>query len=347
MAVGSVLVGISLVPLIRNDNWVFRIFEYPRSQKLALNVFLISLFTAVVGIRSKGDIIFLAILGCNAAYLLYQVWPYTLLGRRQMKNKLLKGSRPDLSLLIFNVYQENKDVQSCLDAIAANRPDLILLVETDDWWKQELDKKLKQHYRFQIAEILNNTYGMVLYSRLELIDPHIRYLVEKDVPSIHTKLKLSDGRLIQMYGLHPKPPVPTENPRSTERDAEILTVAKESVKQNLPVIVAGDLNDVAWSYTTELFLKTSKLLDPRRGRGFFNTFNAHHWYLRWPLDHVFCSSHFELCELRRLPKSGSDHFPMYISLALSKNAEHTQSKESLDADAEDMEIVEEKISEVR
>src|SRR5690606_11660748 len=103
----------------------------------------------------------------------------------------------------------------------------------------------------------------------------------------------------------------------TERDAEILMVGKEVKKYKGPCIVFGDLNDVAWSHTTRLFLRTSELLDPRRGRGIFSTFNARYWLLRWPLDHYFLSAHFRLVSMKVEPPIDSDHFPISICVQLS------------------------------
>jgi endonuclease/exonuclease/phosphatase (EEP) superfamily protein YafD len=184
---------------------------------------------------------------------------------------------------------------------------------------------------------------MLLYSRLEIVHHSLRHLVEPEIPSITADIKTKDGKKFRMYCLHPKPPVPGESETSTERDAEILIIGKEAKKCKLPVIVAGDLNDVAWSYTTNLFLKVSELLDPRIGRGFYSTFHANYWLLRWPLDHVFCSSHFYLKRLKRLPSIGSDHFPIFIEVALTEREIKENVEEKKEADAEDHELAEEKI----
>jgi hypothetical protein len=90
------------------------------------------------------------------------------------------------------------------------------------------------------------------------------------------------------------------------------------------VIVAGDLNDVAWSHTSRLFRRLSRLVDPRVGRGFYNSYHAQCVWMRWPLDHVFYSPDFLLRGLRRLPAFGSDHFPLLIELAYHPRAATVQ-----------------------
>jgi endonuclease/exonuclease/phosphatase (EEP) superfamily protein YafD len=91
-------------------------------------------------------------------------------------------------------------------------------------------------------------------------------------------------------------------------------VAREVAATRTPAIVAGDLNDVAWSRTNQLFQEVSGLLDPRVGRGLYSTYNANWWLLRWPLDHIFFEPSFRVQGLRRMGHIGSDHFPVVISL---------------------------------
>lgn len=339
---GYFIVAVSVVPLIRNDNWIFRIFEYPRAQKFAINIFLLVLSVFLVDRQNTHAIVFVGLLGVNALYLFYQIFPYTILSKHQMKGQKKPLTDKHFKLLVCNVFQENRDVFRCMNCVRQNDPDIIIFVETDSWWDKQLTP-LKERYPYFVRKPLENTYGMLLYSKFELLDPQVKFLIEPDVPSIHARVKLRSGDIFSLHCLHPQPPVPGENPRSTERDAEILTVAKEAKASKLPVVVAGDMNDVAWSYTTELFLKISGLLDPRRGRGFFNTFHAKYWYLRWPLDHIFCSKHFQLQGLKRLPPMGSDHFPILVALRLAENEAASNGKEQLEADAGEVAEAEEKI----
>lgn len=318
---------------------MYRIVEFPRAQKWVLNVVLLLLYVVYVFPFEFWDGVFLGMLSINLIYLSYQIYPFLPFARKQIQT-ISADQTPSISLLIFNVYQYNDQYDKLINMVQKCAADVVLLVETDAEWKEKCLAGFGEMYAHQILEDREDTYGMLLFSRMVLKNTKLRYLIKDFIPSIATEIVLKGGRVIKLYALHPAPPVPSESRFSTERDAEILMVGKEAADDKLPVIVAGDLNDVAWSYTTDLFLKVSKLLDPRRGRGFYNTFHAKHFWARWPLDHVFCSGHFRVQKMERLPASGSDHFPIFIQLYLSP-VENNQ--EALDASAEDIELAEEKI----
>ena len=285
--------------------------------------------------------IFLAVTVCC---LLYQAWwiiPYTRAFPCEVKVATASPEAGQIRIMTANVLTPNRKAQALIDLIRQYKPDVFVTLETDAWWQERLDA-LEDDYRFSMKCPLDNLYGMHVYSRLPLEDTAIQFLVEDDIPSMHAMVVLPNGLKVRMHFLHPAPPSPTEHDESTERDAELLVVAKSVKGLETPVIVAGDLNDVAWSTTTRLFRKISGLLDPRIGRGMYNTFHAGHWFMRWPLDHLFHSQHFTLSFIRRLPHFGSDHFPVLVELTYDK-ARGAQQK-GLEADADDKALAEEKIA---
>ena len=199
---------------------------------------------------------------------------------------------------------------------------------------------LEKDYPHCVKWPLDNLFGMHLYSRLPLNEAEAKYLVEDGIPSIHCKVQLPSGRQVNCHFLHPTPPVPEYSTESTPRDAELIVVAKSVQNKAEPIIVAGDLNDVAWSTTTRLFRKISGLLDPRIGRGLFNTFHAEYPLMRWPLDHLFHSRHFSVSKIKRMPYFGSDHFALFTELVLHEQAQADQA--GIDASKEDEELAQEK-----
>jgi endonuclease/exonuclease/phosphatase (EEP) superfamily protein YafD len=236
----------------------------------------------------------------------------------------------------------NNDSRAVLELVKKTEPDLFLLLEVNDRWMKELEPL---NFPYSIKHPLENTYGIALLSRFELRDAQVNFLVEDDIPSIRAEVVLRSGERFVFYGLHPRPPAPQESLGTTERDAELIVVAKQIASSDLPTVVAGDLNDVAWSGTTRLFQKISETLDPRIGRGLYSSFHAQIPFLRFPLDHVFHTDNFRLSEIRRLPYVGSDHFPIFVNLSLEVSAPATQ--EEPVSNQQDREEADEVIEEAR
>lgn len=335
----SLLVFFTIMSLIKNDYWIFRVFDYPRLQKFVLSVVCFTLLLLNIRSHEWAFLIFVPLTGLNLIYLGWLIWPFTIFSSKQVLRITNQIQDDQLCIMISNVYQDNDDYKGCLLEVQRANPDVLLLLETNGAW-DSATAQLSEIYKYSVKVPLENTYGMLLYSKLELKDSAVHYMVEDGIPSIHTRIVLKSGRDVQLYAVHPTPPVPNENPRSTERDKELLLVADLAKACKLPVIVVGDLNDVAWSYTTELFLKMSGLLDPRRGRGFYNSFHAHYPIMRFPLDHAFVSADFKLVGMKRLKNFKSDHFPIYIHLQYEHTAQLEQ--EPLEADSDDIALAQEK-----
>ncbi len=300
---------LTLLPLWRYEGWWVRAFEFPAVQIAVITGGSLFLTLWVFGWPSGlGYGLPVVLLGCTGVQL-SRILPYTLVFPNQIQSARQLRPRDQLHVLVANVLMTNRNAGALMDLIRTRAPDLVLTLETDAWWQDQF-AEIEQDYPFSIKEPLSNLYGMHLYSRLELVDARIAYLVEDGVPSIHGDVVLRSGERVRLHCLHPAPPSPTENATSAERDGELLLVARELDASAGPVVVMGDLNDVAWSASTRLFQKVSGLLDPRIGRGLFSTFHAGYPLLRWPLDHVFCSPDFTLVRIRRLGQIGSDHFPI-------------------------------------
>ena len=313
----------TLVPFIRSDAWWVRIFDFPRIQIAAISTLILAGDLAFRKDTSLSGHIIHVVLTLCILYQAYKIRPYTVFARKQVERAKQPRNESTVSLLLANVKMDNRNSILLRQIITEADPDVILIVEADEWWQNEL-RRFATIYHFTVQQPQDNTYGMLLYSRLELVGPEVRFLIEDDVPSIRAAVKLRAGIEIELHCLHPKPPVPQENAQSTERDAELMVVGKETKRKELPVVVMGDLNDVAWSHTTLLFQKISRLVDPRIGRGLYNSFHAGYFFLRFPLDHFFHSTHFRLIRLKRLAYFGSDHFPMYIRLSYEPEAQRQQ-----------------------
>lgn len=211
----------------------------------------------------------------------------------------------------------NRKAGPLIELIGLKNPDLVLAMETDEWWNKEL-KVLAEEYPFSQRSINDVAYGMVLYSKLPLKKVDVDYLQNENVPSFESTVALDNGTDISFHAMHPVPPTHFKDipDNAGQQEKALKKLGKEVMGRKYPTIVAGDLNDVVWAYVDELTGTDNILNDVRAGRGFYNSYSAENFLIRWPLDHILVTEEFRLKKMERLSKIGSDHFPLFVELAL-------------------------------
>jgi endonuclease/exonuclease/phosphatase (EEP) superfamily protein YafD len=308
---GSIMILFSLLPLIKSHYWWIRVLDFPRVQVAFFSAVTLGAYLYFFWPDSRGELLFAALLALGLVNEVAFIYKFTFLFPVQALPSKKKHPRDAFSLMISNVRMSNTRYSRFLQVVRDTDPDILLINEPGQKWAREL-VSLDKTYPYCIKCPLDNTYGMMFFSRFPILEKEIRYLVEEGIPSFYAILELPSGRKFDFFTVHPQPPHLHKD--TDTREAELLQVGRMAKESPYASIVAGDLNDVAWSHTTNLFRKISGLLDPRIGRGFFNTYNAQVPFFRYSLDHIFYDPAFRLIRMERLPKFGSDHFPILIQL---------------------------------
>ena len=319
------LTAATLLPFLPVGSWWVRLCDFPRLQITML--LCVPVFVALVwGYLNSWSAEVFVLLGLSILLGLWQLghvvpmtpfWPKELADASPQDSTMFR-------VLVANVQVENRQHEQVLQAIETMSPDLLLLVEMDSVWEEEL-KPLRKALPHDCGVTRDEGLGIALWSRWPLDACEVRHLVSERRATVFADVRLPDSRSIRFVGVHPLPPgLPADDGNSRRdsrvRDAELVLVAQEVAKHNdTSWIVTGDFNDVAWSRTTRLFKSLSGLRDVRVGRQLLNTYHAEQPLLRYPIDHLFCSPGFGVANLERVELPGSDHFGVLADISPPKS----------------------------
>lgn len=320
---GFIVIILTIFPFIPFDHWTIRVFDFPHLQLTLITAIILFAFLVQFNLKEMKDYLFALVLSSCLFFQASKIYSYTILADFEVYDSSMEATE-FLKIYTANVLQENEKHQMVIDDATRFDADILLFTETDSTWVNVLFENFINTFQYSVKVPKSNTYGMLLFSKYEIRNETVQYLVEDTIPSIHAKLVLKSGIQIQLYAIHPAPPTPHHSPTSVDRDAELIKVAQLSRESKIPVVVMGDFNDVAWSESTSLFQKFSGLLDLRKGRGLFNTYNAKSWFFRWPLDHIFMSPNFRVSEVKLGKCNGSDHFPFFTKISVEFKLAHEQ-----------------------
>ena len=312
VVLAMLVVLVSALSAVESNDWWIRVWDFPRLQIL---VFALALAVAVFALRHPWRLPIAAMLAIASGWQLYRVFPYTRLASTEVALADDRTFPPAscFTALSLNVLQSNRDYVRTRRMLEREDPDLLILLETDRRWAGALAGHLGG-YETVVGRPLDNSYGIIVATRLQVRRAAVHTLTERRTPSVWASLVTDAGTPFQFVALHPRPPRPGQD--TDERDAEIAIAARRAARTPVPTLAMGDFNDVAWSHTSHLFKRIGGYLDPRVGRGPYATFPADWPLLRWPLDHVFVSPDFAVRSIRILEDVGSDHLPIAAELCL-------------------------------
>ena len=310
LAVAVVKLGLTLVSLIETNRGLVRILDFVREPSIYLSALLalIALFFA-----KKGRWIIIGVLAVSAAINFARIWPYTALAPTEFPLPDDVDGMSCARALSLNVLEKNDQYDRVIALIEREKPDILLLMETNRTWVEALEPLLSE-YGYLLSKPLDNRYGMTFATNLEVDAAQMVANTNADTPTLYATLRMEDGARFEMIGLHPRPPLPGESTES--RDENISNAGARTLNGLDNVLVMGDFNDVPWSHTTSKFKAEGNYRDPRAGRGSFATFPADYVTFGWPLDQLFVKNNVRLESFRVLEDVGADHLPLVADVCV-------------------------------
>ncbi len=218
-----------------------------------------------------------------------------------------------MKILQANVLRGNKETAALLAQIAAEKPDIVILQEMTPPWLKAM-QSLSAEFPYSIAEAQDGAFGIGLFSKLPLEDARIVHAPPVDLPEIRVTVVLGEQRIILMSA-HPMPPIGRASIEA--RNVQLAALGKELGAAARPTVLIGDLNISMWASTFRAFEESSGLRNGRKGFGIIPTFPVFLPIAGIPIDHCLVSEGIEVLEFRRGARTGSDHWPIIVTLALT------------------------------
>ncbi|MEM7080465.1 MAG: endonuclease/exonuclease/phosphatase family protein [Pseudomonadota bacterium] len=219
------------------------------------------------------------------------------------------GSGVALRVMTFNVNTRGEPGKA-LQVIAKAQPDIVLLLEVDQHWLQQL-AGLRQSLPFQVAYPRPDNFGIALFSRFAM-QSRVVSLGPAQLPSIHASIDIH-GHPLQFWGTHPPPPIsPT---MSTWRDDQLTALTRQL--QGIPLtILAGDFNTTPYTPKFARLLRNAAMQDAGVGFGVQGTWPWGFNLLSIPIDHVLHTQDMATTRSKVMWHTGSDHGALVVDLRL-------------------------------
>ncbi len=217
-----------------------------------------------------------------------------------------------ITILSINVLKFNQRYDLVRKEIERYNADIVILSELDQAWLTAI-LPITKVYPHNEAISREDNFGIGIYSKVPLLNKEIYYFGELATPAVRGTF-IWDQDTIDVLGLHPRAPESVYHFRERNHTFNELVMLRPLLSKHL--IVAGDLNTTSFSIFFHQFLQGMELKDSRKGFGLGISWPSFFYPLGISLDHVLLSTEWKVIDREIGNYVGSDHYPVYIKLAL-------------------------------
>lgn len=244
---------------------------------------------------------------------------------------------PTLRVVTFNVWGDNPNLSRIEDWLREQDADVAITIETPPAWSAGVSALADIYPEQPRADTQGVYWDSVILSRHPVVSSEQLDLGDGEIPQQRVVIEVG-GRQVAIYGIHlylplgAKPHLPVPNNYymrgifgydDSARDAQIANLIDRLTTEPLPYVVAGDFNmsDQAAAYADLAAVMNDSFREMGRGLG-----------TSWPavqalgfpalipplvrIDYIWHSDDFRALEAAQGPYLGSDHLPLYATLAL-------------------------------
>ena len=225
-----------------------------------------------------------------------------------------------LTLLAYNVYGENPNQQPIVETIQNHFADVTVVVEYENEWEEALEV-LDRSYRYSIKELRWHGFGIALFSKFPIADSQVHMLAntKSDFPLVVAEIHAKNQKMIVVAGHFLSPLKAMKMEIRNQQIFEVSEIISDINKsKNLPVILVGDFNCVAWSPYLSDLMRECALRDARRGYPYQGTWPTDNLILQIPIDNTFVSDKIHIHNRTVLPADNSDHFPVLTEFSIAE-----------------------------
>jgi endonuclease/exonuclease/phosphatase (EEP) superfamily protein YafD len=225
-----------------------------------------------------------------------------------------RGAKPALRLVVANVEAGNTRFASIERLVEETKPDLFGVVELTPEMNEHLRRSLPEYSAHELS-VRSDAYGIGVFSRVPLLSARIvRLPADSGPPSVVVRVRAA-GKVVTFVVTHVHTPFAGS---IHVRQLRALAAARSTWGER--VAICGDFNTPPWSGPLREFASDASLRDLYGDRGWraysWPTWN---WALRVPIDNCFVSNDVFVTDHHNGPAIGSDHFPLVIDLAVSRD----------------------------